>query len=513
MKNVLQIFNRRGKLALSALQAVGLSAVGVVAGFAAWQYISSSEQDNTAFAPSQYNSGEVVYVAGANTGSYQSGGYYGGNSAEPGSSLNVSAKTVNRMDRQARAEQAAREMAENTSYDSGDSSAPLTAYQTGGTEGLGMGGNVVNEDLLKGDNPLAAMQNSMGDIQNMIANAQQQAQAAAQGQAPGASGAAPAGAPALASAKADWGSSKFSGGSAGSGGFNASFAVQNSGKNRGSSGAAGADEAARQMAAMQAQAKNMLEGSRIRGKSSFGSTENIGGNHDGSVLDGKREKTRQELTMIRKQSADIAANKYRAANEGSRPFLGGEQLSGGIVIDGETLTTGEDIHIPDLDTAYETASGALGGALGDIGGDERNRDKDRLRLLLALYTACPIVLTALPWIVFCCTMARTLLLNPLTAPAAAGWWLKAGLLTTAAVGAAGWLLGESISYASNWGGGPLTTTSGLIASTLLGSIGAAWLPAAWSVVANLKVWFVLTAGPLLGLAGAGVTHLLTGKKQ
>ena len=69
------ITGRAGKMALSAAQAVGLSAVVGVAGIAAWQYLDAPA-DNTAFNPAaQYNPGEIVYVAGA------SGGAYGANNA------------------------------------------------------------------------------------------------------------------------------------------------------------------------------------------------------------------------------------------------------------------------------------------------------------------------------------------------------------------------------------------------------------------------------------------------
>lgn len=65
---------RAGKMALSAAQAVGLSAVVGVAGIAAWQYLDSPA-DNTAFNPAaQYDPGEVVYVAGASGGAYGANG-------------------------------------------------------------------------------------------------------------------------------------------------------------------------------------------------------------------------------------------------------------------------------------------------------------------------------------------------------------------------------------------------------------------------------------------------------
>ena len=72
------ITGRAGKVALSAMQAVGLTAVVGVAGIAAWQYLDSPAETNNTFTPAAYDSGEVVYVAGANTGAYAGGSYAGG---------------------------------------------------------------------------------------------------------------------------------------------------------------------------------------------------------------------------------------------------------------------------------------------------------------------------------------------------------------------------------------------------------------------------------------------------
>ena len=72
--NIFKWLGKSGKIALSTAQAVGLSAVIGVAGIAAWQYLDAPS-DNTAFnLGGQYNPGEVVYVAGANGGSYGANG-------------------------------------------------------------------------------------------------------------------------------------------------------------------------------------------------------------------------------------------------------------------------------------------------------------------------------------------------------------------------------------------------------------------------------------------------------
>lgn len=82
-----------------------------------------------------------------------------------------------------------------------------------------------------------------------------------------------------------------------------------------------------------------LGGADGRGASHF-----VAGSRNGSVGKGRRAgaSTGDELKDISKGSAKVAANKYRAANEGARPFLASSQLSGGMTFDNgvETTTTG-----------------------------------------------------------------------------------------------------------------------------------------------------------------------------
>ena len=471
MKNLLNFFNRSGKVALSALQAGGIAAVVGVAGLAAWQYIGGTGEDNTAYNPFQQEAGEVVYVAGANSGSYERGSYYGNGVAEQNSSFNVSAKALNRLDRQAQAEQAAREMAEESSSIQASSSAssdPLAAYETGGTEGLGMGANAVNDDGLAsgGNNPMAAMAGSMGNIQNMIANAQQQAQAAAQGKAPGGEAAA-AGAPTLASAQADWGSKFGSGGSGGSGG-GSTFSIQDSGKNKNKGGSTPGD-VAQQMANIQAQAQSMLDGARIRGKSSFGNTENLGNNRDASIGKGRNTKGDVELEQIRKQSADIAANKDRTHNEGARPFLASTQLSGGVMVTKENFVANSS---QGTSTDFNKSFSNTLGAIQKFGTETVDFNDNKLKDYARLFNL---------WIgIGIATIAAMILISAAMKGAAAGgplawvFYLIAGVVAFFALAACVNLCIAAGKYANKYGGSAFSTWAGISGIIFAIGIGASF---------------------------------------
>ncbi len=474
MKNLLKFFNRSGKMALSALQAGGIAAVVGVAGLAAWQYIGGSGEDNTAYNPFQQDAGEVVYVAGANSGSYERGSYYGNGAAEQNSSFNVSAKALNRLDRQAQAEQAAREMAEESSSIQASSSAssdPLAAYETGGTEGLGMGANAVNDNGLASgsNNPMAAMAGSMGNIQGMIANAQQQAQAAAQGKAPGGEAAA-AGAPALASAQADWGSKFGSGGSGGSGSSSSTFSIQDSGKNKNKGNGAAAGDVTQQIANMQAQAQSMLDGARIRGKSSFGDTENLGNNRNATIGKGGRStKGDVELEQIRKHSADIAANKNRAANEGMRPFLASTQLSGGVMVTKDNFQANSS---QGTSTDFNTSFGNTLGAIQTFGTETLDFNTKKLVDYTKLFNL---------WIgVAIGTVIAMILISAAMKGAAAGgpyawvFYLIAAAVAFVALAACVNLCIRAGKYASEYGGSAWSTWAGISGIVFALGIGASF---------------------------------------
>ena len=350
-----KLISRSGKMALSTMQAVGLAAAVGVGGIAIGSYLTSSNEDNTSF--NVYNPDPVVYVAGANTGGYVGGMYYGGEKNT--SAMQVSAKTVNRMDRQAQAQQAAQEMEESSQGVSSVSASDPAAYQMGMSDGgLGMGGNFAGD----GENPLSGIQSAMGGMQNMMSGAA----SAAQAQADAAQG----GAAALASASM----AKSGGGSGTSGGM--SFTVQDSGKNVGSGaggvGRGGVAGGSSVSGSAQEQAARMLEGARIKGRSSFGPSDGSRSNRDSFVFGESRSDGQGDLEFIRKRSADAAANQFRAANEAGRAFMADNDISGGLTVlpDGTTVNSSQGSMSDDV----SGIDGISGSVQGGIPGDNNNND-------------------------------------------------------------------------------------------------------------------------------------------
>ena len=370
-----------------------------------------------------------------------------------------------------------------------------------------MAGNAVNEKGFADGNPLAAMSGAMGNIQGMISNAQQQAQSAAQGGA--AEGEAAGGAPTLASVQADWGS-KF-GGSGGSGGVNSSFALQDSGKNKGKGGSAPADMA-QQMAAMQAQAQSMLESSRIRGRSSFGNTEGLGANRNATIGQGRRSgQGNIELEQVRKQSADIAANKNRAANEGSRPFLASTQLSGGVRV------TKENFEANSTQGSTTDFNNSFSGNLGNIQnwGQEQidsneKRLKDYINLLLVWIGVTAGVLVALWIIPKLVKLAETLMDIPAYgAVAAAAVMAVVWVLAVLAILAATSLIVGAAQYAKDYGGGWLSTLAGLTGIALAGGVVISFFSnkiydATSKVVDSVKTWMTSGQSTTIGEVLKGI---------
>lgn len=479
--NIFKFLNKTGKVALSAMQAVGITAVVGAAGLGAWQYLSGPADDNNAFNPAQYNPGEVVYVSGANTGGYASTTY---GSGVPDSAVSVSAQNLKRLDRQEQAERAAREMEEESSqfYSSGDSGPG--AYQMGSTEGLGMGANYV-ENANSDSSPMGAMQQSMAGMQAMINQAQQQVTGkATDGKQPAGNGA-----NALGSASHNW--SGGTGISAGGGnGGGSSFALQNSGKNRTRGGRnRGGTEVDAQNALnnLQTQASGMLEGQRIRGRSSFGSMDTLGANRDATVDKGRRGRNgNSDLEFIQKRSADAAGDRHRAANEGSRAFLASTQVSGGMRIAAENFVTGQGQSSKDFDTDTEVQLRGLRTWGGDVEAREAQHDADRQGLLW-LTVGAAIATFAL------------MLVIALTKDIPPYGWIAALAATVAIVGLIVALIVKIYKYQDTWGweGMPIAAT----AVTVLLAAGAV---AAWTFLGDALFSLGMKAAELLGM-GFGPT--------
>lgn len=492
--NIFKWLGKSGKLALSTAQAVGLSAVVGVAGIAAWQYLDTPS-DNTAFnLRAQYNPGEVVYVAGAN------GGSYGSNGEVQSSFLATPSKAIEMTEKIALAQKRSEEYDDTVPVPEPAPSNPQ-AYQMGGTEGLGMGANRANEEDLK-NNPMALAQQSLAGVTNAInqAQAQAQQQAAAAGEANGGTGPAAA----LASASRDWGSSAATQGLGGGGGnaFNSSFVVQDSSQGGGNSGNTGKIEnPVEVMKKFQAQAASAQEGVRIRAHSSFGRNEMLGDSRNLSAANAQNSQESNDLKFIQKRSSDAAKNRNRAANEGSRALLASTKISGGITsISGDNVTTGQGQGSKDFSNATDTQLRSIGGYTAgtwETEALERKQARDNIRTWM--WIAIPTALAALVAI-------------PI-AIASSGWFFGVGYALAAAIAAVALipvitLLVVSAKYANNYGGSSLSTWGITIGAILTAAIGAAFIPGVGFAV-KWATWAKLLAGGAAAGLGLGAAWWAT----
>lgn len=462
---------RAGKMALSAAQAVGLSAVVGVAGIAAWQYLDSPA-DNTAFNPAaQYDPGEVVYVAGA------SGGTYGANGEVESAFRAKPSKAIEMTEKMTLAQKQAQAMEDDVIPSVSVAPTP-SAYQMGATEGLGMNANDGKGEGLDG-NPLAAIQGTMSGMKDVISRAQAQAQAQAGAQNPEEK----PGKATLASAK------RTSAGSAGAGhgqAFNSSFVIQNSGKNTGSRAVAGAgspEEVGNIFASAQAQANRTVEGMQMRSRSNFGPGNNsLGADKDLSVGDARSSKEGKDLVFIQKRSADAARNKNRSANEGSRAFLASTKVSGGMRIVGDTVAIGQGQGSKDFDNVNEANLRGIGKWTDASVDEATQRMLDRQNLQKWLWRAIATCLAAM--------IAIPLLKHSF-------WGIFAAIaISVAALVVAAVAIVKGGQFAHKWGGSGMST-----AVIIVGGLMAAGVAMAWIFRGAFQKFFKLI-GQKLGLSGA-----------
>ena len=464
MKIFKWLTDRGGKIALSAAQAVGLSAVVGVAGIAAWQFLDTPT-DNTAFnLGGQHNRGEVVYVAGA------SGGTYGENGEIQSAFMATPSKAIEMTEKQALAQKQAEEAAESFTIPVDDvpsSPALAGAYQMGGSEGLGMGGNFANEEILK-NNPMAFAQQSIAGVTDAITRAQAQAQGAGQNGTAAAGGQPAGAAPALASASRDWGSSAATRGLSGGGGtaFNSSFVVQDSQKGGGSAASAGTPEqAARVMQQFQEQlAASGQEGQRLRAQANFGGSQGLDPDWDATAAGFRNAREGKDLEFIRKRSADAAGNRNRAANEGARAFLASTKISGGLRVSGANVTTGQGQSSADFNGEYDSQLRAIQGWSTDSNMDAIQRQEDRNAMIKWMWTAVAVAFAAMIAIPFVKHI-------PIVGKA------MALIIAGAATLVCGLGFVKAINYAKDWGGSGMSTAIGIITPILTGGVWASFL---WS---------------------------------
>lgn len=355
--NILHIlWNRSGKAALSAMQAVGLSAAVGVAGIAAWQMLGSSEDVNPNTVFSSGSDEQIVYVAG---GGYGSGSTYGeGGEVRSG----IRAK----MSEDMRLMEADYQRSHLSGTELDRQEQRIDAYKMdGASEGLGMGQNAAREKALGRGGDMSAFQAQMSAMQKDLA-AKQQAAAKAAASGTGAEGSAEAAAAAALGKQGKGGSGRW--------GMSSGIA-RASGNNLNSTPlqAAGAGSGSRRGGTLGGGV-----GGRAAGPSSGGSAlmPQFDGGSEPEIGRARYMDRRDTLLGYVEASKRMAENVTHTTVDAHSIFLANQKVSGGIILNGENVNTGNASSADFSDPDFSGLNKAIGAAQEEIG----NYADDKLQL-------------------------------------------------------------------------------------------------------------------------------------
>lgn len=507
--NILQwLKSKSGKLPITLAQAAGITAVVGAAGFGAMTFLSSPADNNNTFMPPMTNQGEVVYVSqGGGGGQYEANG-------EVGSSFKAApSRAIRLANEQAARQEQARVLEESAGQQtySGQPGEELNpqlpkAYQLSNSDlGLGMGTGA-DKQLNSSLEAFSTIQNQLAGVNNAIA----QAQAGQSGKG------APAGAPAqgspsgqsaaqLASASRGWGNSGLT--RAGGGGSSSnSFVVQNSGKNARGENPVAMAQAGDAIAQAQAAMTQLQEGTRMRSRANFGSSDKLGADKDAATQRARRfGQGKDDLSFIRKQTAAINKNKTNSANEGGSPFLASSKISGGLMVNGEQVTTGQSSS-GDLRSTTNTQMKGIRAKLGQVQTDmdEREAARDDLKSWMwNLFTVGLAAISAIAVLVLA-AKAGNFIWGPILYALAAA--LTAATLAYIWAGA----IKHITSYNGTCGADGWTTFGWALSAILTTGVGLAWTNLPGKLIGD-KIPKLITVGLAVvgfGSVGFGLSDIL-----
>lgn len=359
--------------AVSKASALGLAGTLGLAGLAVW-YLSADTPDKTwDSTPVQE---DVVFVAaGPGGGEYGHAGYGEGGEVQSGIRTKVS-KDIELMQLDAQRAQLPDEPAVVKQEQQ------VNAYQMDGvTEGLGMGKNAAAEIGLGGGGNLSQLQEQIAAIQANAALQSKEAAASA-GQSAAQAAAALRGFPGQGGGK--WGMAE---GMARAGGNNLNSAPLDSGH-----GLTGQEGQTLRAAHGHAGPTPELLAAANR-------TPGFEGSRETKVRAGKNLDVRDTLSSLQKQSVDVAGNRNRSVNEGTRAFMAGEKLSGGINVIGETVNTGVGSSA-DFKDPSQSQLGGLQSAVDDLQNEAAEYEEARkdLRKKLWAFIASAAALTLMAFL-------------------------------------------------------------------------------------------------------------------
>lgn len=217
---------------------------------------------------------------------------------------------------------------------------------------------------------------------------------------------------------------------------------------------------------------------------------NFGGPRSGRVGRGMQSGDGRTLNQIAKRSVEIARNKNRSANEGSRAFLASSRNSGGITLDsGVALSEGtasEDFSAPTVKSIGKAEQ-----TLQDSTLRELQRKQHRQRLMRSMISLIFLTIPAM--------FAISALMKTARKPGPHSVWALAAAIALGAImlAAIGLFMADAIKFMKRWGGTGFTTACMFVGPALAALIGISYLKSVGTFINGL-------AESINGIFGGGV---------
>lgn len=232
---------------------------------------------------------------------------------------------------------------------------------------------------------------------------------------------------------------------------------------------------------------------------------NFGGPRSGRVGRGMQSGDGRTLNQIAKRSVEIARNKNRSANEGSRAFLASSRNSGGITLDsGVALSEGtasEDFSAPTVKSIGKAEQ-----TLQDTTLRELQRKQHRQRLMRSMIS---LIFLTIPAMFVIASLMKGGLFSKIAAFA-----IGAAMLTAIAL-----FMADAIKFMKQWGGSGLTTASMFVGPALAGLIVASYFSWVQGKLATVATWinkqlgFQLIGGALVASVAPGAIQNIQSSSQ
>ncbi len=219
----------------------------------------------------------------------------------------------------------------------------------------------------------------------------------------------------------------------------------------------------------------------------------FGADHNARIGSGINSTDGKSLREIAVGSAKAAANANRSVNEGVRPFMASQQLSGGVNVEGDVN------NLPQANSSFEddlkAKENRLGKAKQDNLEDQLKKEAHRTRLQKMLFATLITTLVAMAGI------------GALMKSGTPWAYVGAAAVALIALGIIGVFMADAIKYIKEYGWDGWSTAAIVMSGLYIGGIGISFIPAVGEAMAGaLEKCFSSTFGQIVvgAIASTGV---------